>query len=161
MNKNSAHFFLNTKGFSLIEIIIVIAIVAIGTAIAVPNYLTYRNKSKLREAANVLKGDLYRAKITAIKNHTSITVQFSANSYTITSLGTKEMPAGTTIDLANTTLNANNTTFNSKGIPNSGINDTGRVVLNSLDPNHIKRITIGSIGQVTLETSVDGGSTWG
>ncbi len=160
MNKNSAHFFLNTKGFTLIEIMIAIAIVAIGTAIAVPNYLVYRDKSKLREAANVLKGDLYRAKITAIKNHTSITVQFNANNYTITSLGTKELPAGITIDLSNTTFNANNTTFNLKGVPDSSVNDTGRVVLNALDSSHQKRITIGRIGQVTVETSVDSGSTW-
>ncbi len=161
MNKNSAHFLINTRGFSLIEMMVVIAIVAVGTAIAVPNYLVYRDKSNLRGAASVLKGDLYRAKITAIKNHTSITVQFNSNNYTITSLGTKELTAGITIDLSNTTFNANNTTFNLKGVPDSSVNDIGSVVLIALDSSHQKRITIGRIGQVTVETSIDGGSTWG
>jgi len=63
-------FGINKRGFTLIELMIVIAIVGILAAIAIPNFLVYQAKSKQSEAKMLLKA-----------MHTSEVAYFSENGY--------------------------------------------------------------------------------
>ena len=47
----------NTRGFSLVELMIVIAIIAVLAVIAVPSYVNYVNKAHLSEVFSTLKQD--------------------------------------------------------------------------------------------------------
>lgn len=70
----------NESGFSLFELMIVIAIIAILSAIAVPNFLTYRDGANLRGAAFNLKSDLELAKMRGIRGGGNVVVKFTTTS---------------------------------------------------------------------------------
>jgi len=59
----------NQKGFSLIELIVVITIIAIAVGIIIPVYSSMKPKLRLNGAARQIQGDLMRAKMQAISQN--------------------------------------------------------------------------------------------
>ena len=88
------------KGFSLIELIIVMAIIGIVAAIASPSFYKYRQNTNLKEATRELAGDITYYKQVAVSENVRYRIAFdqAANTYTIK----KESPAnsGTYVDLS-------------------------------------------------------------
>lgn len=118
----------HAQGFTLMEVMVTIAIIGILAAIAVPNFIGYRPKQSLKRAINEYHGLLQQAKITAIKTRTDCSIAFTATGYTTTGLGFNR-----TINLSEygggvafvnpsggPSVPAVPLTFNSRGLSNQG-----------------------------------------
>ncbi len=71
MNFGQLH---DAKGFTLIEMAIVGAIISIGTMIAVPSFMQWIAKYQMRQAATELTGNLNLARAAAMTRGTGVTV---------------------------------------------------------------------------------------
>ncbi len=76
------------KGFSLIELIIVMAIIGIVLAIASPSFYKYRQNTALKEATRELAGDISLYRQTAIAQNVRYRINFNPSgsiydSYTV------------------------------------------------------------------------------
>jgi type IV fimbrial biogenesis protein FimT len=125
MHKNS--------GFTMTELMVTIAVVAILASLAIPNFIAWLPNYRLRSGAEEIQSTLQFARITAIKRNATATVTFDiANETYRASVGGQairggRMPAG--IDINSTSFGGASVQFDSRGIANNAGN---AVVRNNL-----------------------------
>ena len=138
------------RGFSLIEMLVVIGILAITAIVTIPNVIAWRNGMQLRAAVNELRSDLESAKTRAVKENATVTVAFdpTAGLYRMTYLDqvantillkSQTLPAGVRI------TSGNNTSFSSRGTA-----DPCTIVLAN-QQGRTKSISISFIGKIEVK----------
>jgi len=70
------------RGFTLFELIIVIAIIGIVSVVVVPNFSSWRAQSAVNNATKALMSHLKQARVTALAENRNVSVIFAADSYT-------------------------------------------------------------------------------
>jgi Tfp pilus assembly protein FimT len=68
----------NSPGFTLVELAMILAVMAVFLAFSIPNMLAYRTKLILRGAGLQVSGDLTRARMEAIKQNCNIIISFNS-----------------------------------------------------------------------------------
>jgi len=143
-----------SKGFSLIEMLVVISILAIAAAAAIPNLIAWRSGMQLRAAVNELRNDLEFSKTRAVKENATVTVNFvpAAGQYSMTYpdendtpilLKSQTLPAGVRIDSKDNT--SFSTSFSSRGTAQSSKIDLAN------QQGKIKSISISFIGKIEVK----------
>lgn len=161
MYNRSSKFIRRPKGFTLVELMIVIAIMAILVKIAVPRYAMAANRQQAEAAARRIAADLEEARQAARSLSATVTVVFSPTnaSYDVFYPATGSAAALTrTIRLGRPPLSAQITgvsftapsattvTFNGYGIASS----SGTVTVKA--GNFVKKVTIAAdLGSVAIQ----------
>ena len=84
-----------SSGFTIIEILVVIAIMAILASLAIPSYLDFFEKGRVRGATEAVYEQLQYARAQALKRSVPIIVDFSADGSTTWYLGITDDLDGT------------------------------------------------------------------
>ncbi|MEQ1790810.1 MAG: prepilin-type N-terminal cleavage/methylation domain-containing protein [Nitrospira sp.] len=66
-------------GFTLIEMMIAVAIIGIGSAIAVPSYLSWNARYQLKQAATEIQSQLVLARLMAMNRNSAVTMNLAVN----------------------------------------------------------------------------------
>jgi len=156
---NPTHLSQTDCGLSLLEVLVVIFILAIGGAAVFPNLISWRAGMRLQGAINELLGDLHSAKTLAAKHNTTITVQFEPGEsrYEITyitaenqvvALKQETLPPELRIDSSHPdyTLTNHRMAFTSRGGATPGT-----LVVSNLSKKS-RKIVVSSIGKIRTES---------
>ena len=142
----------SSRGFTVIEMVIVIAIIAIAVSVAAPNFNSFRQNTNLKEAARDISSDISLYRQRAVSENIGYRINFnaSANTYTIQ----KQTALASTIynDLTTKNVGAGNANIVISGTPgfSGGVtyvtfNPRGTSGAGSLMLKHTKRLSTATI----------------
>jgi len=146
-----------TLGFTLIEMMVVIAVIAVLSAIAVPSFMEYARNKRLNGAARQVYTDLMNARQQAVTENKKIIVQFVNNhQYQFV----RDNDASETVTTGDETLvlrdiqpEYSDVTFSAGFNPAFRPNGTGKnpvITLTSSSTGKTKCITISTAGRIKI-----------
>jgi type IV fimbrial biogenesis protein FimT len=164
-------------GFTMVELMIVMVVIAILSAIAVPNIISWLPNYRLKSAARDMLSNFQKAKMEAVKANKDVIIQFTTGAYTPSGqvgsyrifvdddsdgnftagervLAQVNMPKNVSLDDANnTTFTGDTTGYNSRGLPWN--NRWGSVEIRNNKSRYYKA-SLSAAGHVKLQMSSDG-----
>lgn len=144
----------NRSGFTLMEMMVVIAIVGIIAAAVVPNFIGWRNNAKVSQAARQIYSDLQTARTTAIKTNSTVSIDFDTgtNSYTLNGRE-RNLPAGVVLSNVNFTASGNVATFNNLGFGRTFFDapNDGSVTVTLANGQRTSTILVETAGNIRIQ----------
>ena len=161
---------MNKKGFTVIELTIVLSIIGIISVIAIPSYLAWLPRHELKTSVRHIYDDMNMAKFRAVKTNADIGIKFNTSNenYRIfidtdkdqdfdsgeTVLSTGALENG--VDITGSTFTDNTYGFNSRGM---SAGTTGDVHLTN-GSGLLMGVRVNVAGGLSIISSTDGGTTW-
>jgi len=147
------------SGFTLIEMMVVIAVLAIVAAIAIPNFMTLLPGMRLNGAARQVMGDLMAARMKAVKLNKDTKVTFKDNNYEYEVWYDEDGDGNedtSEITTKNIQTNYHDVTFSSTGnpifSPRGTANTGGTITLTNSTNGKQKKVKVHSFtGRVKIE----------
>ncbi|MDX8413010.1 MAG: prepilin-type N-terminal cleavage/methylation domain-containing protein, partial [Mariprofundales bacterium] len=165
LTMDSSHFIVPTlrratkawqaqAGFTLIEMMVVVAIVGVVTAITIPGYNSLRNAMGLSSATSTLMGHFKQARHLAISHNRSVSIVVSATSYLFDS-GANDNNRNQSVTMkqfGSPTLTPSTATFT---FSSQGTVNAGNICI--AQGNTYKTLTVNIIGRAYICSSGDAG----
>ncbi|WP_313645064.1 GspH/FimT family pseudopilin [Stenotrophomonas sp.] len=158
------------KGFSLVELVVTVAIAAILAAIAIPSFRSMINSSRLTSHANELVASLQLARSEAIKRNARVSVCGSANGATCGGGWAKNWLTVVEADGSVLRVNAvkapvvvssgvDRVTFRADGLSSTAVNSSIIVCIPTGSPADNQRVvTLASAARVSSSRADGGGA---
>lgn len=104
----------NSSGFTLVELMVIVGLVAIFSAIALPSFISFVNNNRTQSAGSELYSLLQYARGTAAANRTTLTVCFDNGKVSVKSLCNKADSEAlrlvdTSVDMASVSIKSSQT----------------------------------------------------
>lgn len=154
----------NQRGFTLIEVMIVIVIIGVMASVAIPAFSDWRHKQAVRSASQSLMAHLKQARVAAISENRSVSLTFASGSFTYDAdisgtcgacknqtVSYSQFSGGLSITRSDNTLIPTTKTFSSRGTSSS-------TTLYLCSSDQQKRVVINVIGRA-YECSSDDTTT--
>ncbi len=152
----------NKSGFTLIEMMVVIAIIGILAGIVVPNLISWRSNHQLNGMAREIQGVFQGARLQAIKGNSSVTITFDAGAGTIVTFQRNRAIADPTDPKASkvvsltlrpglsmtNTFSDNDVVYNNRGMLSDNV---GGTVTITDSKNHQRQVIVSSSGKPRID----------